>query len=95
MLVSRLMGANKAYIDEHLPHLGDVLTGDIESVLEHGEVFIVGCTEPDVVAAVEALADECPVIDLVRLPNVEKLRSRLRLPQHRVVALARLITGRP
>ena len=74
--LSRLMGANKAYIEEHLPHLGDVLTGDIDTVLEHGEVFVVGSREPTVVAAVEALADGCPVIDLVRLPNVEKLRTR-------------------
>ena len=74
--LSRLMGANKAYIEEHLPHLGDVLTGAIDTVLEHGEVFIVGSRGPTVVAAVEALADECPVIDLVRLPNVEKLRTR-------------------
>ena len=73
--LSRLMGANKAYIEEHLPHLGDVLTGDIDAVLEHGEVFVVGSREPTVAAAVEALADGCPVIDLVRLPNVEKLRT--------------------
>ena len=26
--LSRLMGANRAYMEEHLPHLGDVLTGD-------------------------------------------------------------------
>ena len=74
--LSRLLGANKAYIEEHLPHLGDVLTGDIDTVLEHGEVFVVGSREPTVAAAVEALADGCPVIDLVRLPNVEKLRRR-------------------
>ena len=44
--LSRLIGANRAYIEEQLPHIGELLTGDIDDVLAHGEVFIAGTSEP-------------------------------------------------
>ena len=45
--LSRLIGANRAYIEDHLPHIGELLTSDIEAVLAHGEVFIAGTTDAD------------------------------------------------
>jgi len=74
--LSRLMGANRAYIAEHLPHLQDVLTDSVDEVLNHGEVLVVGSTEPAVVAALDGVADGRPVIDLVRLPDVERRRRQ-------------------
>jgi GDP-mannose 6-dehydrogenase len=73
--LSRLIGANRTYIEEHLPHIGHLLTGDVEDVLEHGEVFIVGSKEPVVVAAVDQIADTHAVIDLVRLPDAATRRE--------------------
>src|SRR4051812_30627384 len=40
--LSRLMGSNKAHIDERLPHLAELLTDDLEAVANHGEVLVVG-----------------------------------------------------
>ena len=40
--LSRLMGANRTYIEEQLPHIGELLTDDVDAVLEHGEVLIAG-----------------------------------------------------
>ena len=51
--LSRLIGANRAYIGELLPHIGEVLIEDIDAVLEHGEVLIAGSREPEVVDAIE------------------------------------------
>jgi GDP-mannose 6-dehydrogenase len=66
--LSRLMGANREYIESHLPHLGDLLSNSIGGVLEHAEVCVVGSTDP---AVLEALVDggDRPIIDLVRIPN--------------------------
>jgi GDP-mannose 6-dehydrogenase len=74
--LSRLVGANRAYIHEHLPHIGELLTDDIAAVVEHGEVFIIGTTEPSVVEAVQEIGPEGMIIDLVRLPNAADRRSR-------------------
>lgn len=73
--LSRLIGANRDYIEEHLPHIGHLLTGDVDDVLEHGEVFVIGSKEPAVVAAVDRIADSHAVIDLVRLPDAATRRQ--------------------
>ncbi|GIH91035.1 nucleotide sugar dehydrogenase [Planobispora siamensis] len=72
--MSRLMGANREYIADRLPHLGDLLTDSAEEVLAHAEVCVVGSREPAVQAALAASGDR-PVVDLVRLPDAEERRA--------------------
>ncbi|MFE6861297.1 nucleotide sugar dehydrogenase [Nocardia sp. NPDC057668] len=74
--LSRLMGANRAFIEERLPHIGDLLTDDIATVVAHGEIFIAGTAEPAVVAAIDGLGPDRTVIDLVRLPGAAQRRLR-------------------
>ncbi|RJO75653.1 nucleotide sugar dehydrogenase [Nocardia panacis] len=74
--LSRLMGANRAFIEDRLPHLGDLLTDDIAAVVAHGEVFVAGTAEPEVVAAIDGIAPDRTVIDLVRLPGAAERRLR-------------------
>jgi len=72
--LSRLMGANREYIDGRLPHLGDLLSNDVDEVLAHAEVCVVGCKEPAVLDALAAPGDRI-VVDLVRLPDAEARRA--------------------
>ncbi len=46
VMLSRLTGANRTYIRQQLPHLGELLTDDVDAVLDHGEVLIIGSREP-------------------------------------------------
>ena len=70
-----MIGANRAYIGELLPHIGEVLIEDIDAVLEHGEVLIAASKEPEVVDAIERAGPDQLVIDLVRLPNASEFRG--------------------
>jgi GDP-mannose 6-dehydrogenase len=72
---SRLVGANRAYIDERLQHIGELLVEDIDAVLEHGEVLVIGSRASEVVDAVARRAPNQLVIDLVRLPDSNQLRD--------------------
>jgi GDP-mannose 6-dehydrogenase len=72
--LSRLVGANRDYIEGRLPHLGDLLSNSVDEVLEHAEVCVVGCTEPAVLAALATPGDRI-VVDLVRLPDAEARRA--------------------
>ncbi|MEC3976546.1 nucleotide sugar dehydrogenase [Amycolatopsis sp. H20-H5] len=71
--LSRLMGANREYIEGRLPHLGQLLAGSIDEVLDHAEVCLVGCSDPDVLAALPRGGDHL-LIDLVRMPDAETRR---------------------
>lgn len=41
VIVSRLFGKNKSYIDDHLPHLSELLVDDLEKVIEETEIIVV------------------------------------------------------
>ncbi len=68
--MSRLIGANREFIEDRLPHLNDLLAGSIDDVLAHAEVCVVGCKDPALLSALDAAGDRI-VIDLVRLPDAE------------------------
>ncbi len=71
--LSRLIGANREYIEGRLPHLAQLLAGSIDEVLDHAEVAVVGCKDPDVLAALPKGGDRV-LVDLVRLPDAAERR---------------------
>ncbi|QNP68135.1 nucleotide sugar dehydrogenase [Streptomyces roseirectus] len=72
--LSRLLGANREYIETRLPHLAQLLADSVEEVLDHAEVVLVGTRDPAVLAALPH--GESPVlVDLVRLPDAESRRA--------------------
>ena len=73
--LSRLIGANRSYLAERLPHIGQLLTDDLDEVLAHAEVCVVGSKEPAIVAAVEVAGDGRLVIDLVRMDAADPHRG--------------------
>ncbi|WP_433250294.1 nucleotide sugar dehydrogenase [Streptosporangium sp. CA-135522] len=72
--LSRLMGANRDYIESRLPHLGDLLSNSAEDVLSHADVCVIGCKDPAVLSALDGAGDRT-IIDLVRLPDAEARRA--------------------
>ncbi len=73
--LSRLIGANRAYIEEHLPHIGELLTDDIDAVLAHARgVHRRDVQDPAVVDAIDRVGPDHTVIDLVRLPDAAARR---------------------
>ncbi|MFF5210361.1 nucleotide sugar dehydrogenase [Streptosporangium sp. NPDC000396] len=72
--LSRLMGANRDYIESRLPHLGDLLTNSADDVLSHADVCVIGCKDPAVLSALDR-AGSRTIIDLVRLPDAEVRRA--------------------
>ncbi|MBT0566278.1 nucleotide sugar dehydrogenase [Williamsia sp. CHRR-6] len=72
--LSHLVGANREYITGHLPHVGQLLTDDIDTVLEHAEILVAATNDPEVVEAVDRARPGTIIIDLVRLPGAEQRR---------------------
>ena len=71
--LSRLIGANRDYIEGRLPHLGELLTNSVDDVMAHADVCVIGCKDPAVMTALDN-AEDRTIIDLVRLPDAETRR---------------------
>jgi GDP-mannose 6-dehydrogenase len=72
--LSRLVGANREFIENRLKHLNVVLTDSVDEVLEHAEVCVIG-TKDQAVLDILDKAGERPIVDLVRVPDAEQRRE--------------------
>ncbi len=65
--LGRIAGANRQYIEEVIPHIGSVLSADLEGVLRGAEVVILGNKSASKEHLAKYLKPEQIVIDLVHL----------------------------
>jgi GDP-mannose 6-dehydrogenase len=65
--LGRLAGSNRQYIEEVIPHIGSVLSADLEEVLKWGEVVIIGNKSGKKHELIRYLRKDQTVIDLVNL----------------------------
>ena len=76
--LAQLLGANRRYIETHLPHLGELLRAEMHEVIDESELLVVGLRG---VHIFETLALRCradqQVLDLVNLPNRAAVRARV------------------
>jgi GDP-mannose 6-dehydrogenase len=66
--VSRLLGANRAYVDQRIPHLSRLMATSAHEVVAHAEVVVVGAADRDALAELRE-ADGRVIVDLVRFPG--------------------------
>ena len=65
--LGRLAGSNRQYIEEVIPHIGSVLSADLEGVLRTAEVVILGNKSASKDQLAKYLRPEQIVIDLIHL----------------------------
>jgi GDP-mannose 6-dehydrogenase len=76
--LSRLLGANRKYIETHLPHLGDLLSSDLAEVISGAEVLLIGLSSTEVIDALVAHGRAGQtVLDLVHLPALPAITARV------------------
>ena len=66
--LARLVGANKKYINEQIPHLSQHLCDTLDEVIDQSDVIVVGNASPEFSAAIARCRPDQVVIDLVRIP---------------------------
>lgn len=76
--LSRLLGANRRFIEQHVPHIGSLMRGDIESVVGESDVLVVGLNDTKTFEALaQHVREDQLVLDLVNLPKPEALRGKV------------------
>jgi GDP-mannose 6-dehydrogenase len=63
--VARLVGANKRFMDEHIPHLASLLVDTPEELADHAEVLVIGHASPELPALLARMRSDQFVVDLV------------------------------
>lgn len=66
--LARLVGANKRYIEQFIPHISSLMSTSLEEVVEHAEVLVIGNRSVAFGEVIERLFNGHHVIDLVHLP---------------------------
>ena len=76
--LAKLLGANRSFVEKHLPHIGEMLSPDIAEVIGGAEVLVVGLSGGDVADALarHSTADHL-VLDLVHLPDSMNLSGKI------------------
>ena len=77
--LAHLLGANRRYIETHLPHIGKLLRADIDEVIKGSDVLVVGLNGSQIV---EALGRYCEagqlVLDLTRIDPAAPIRAEVK-----------------
>lgn len=71
--LSKLIGANKAFINERLPHLSELINNDLESAIRENDVVVINHRNFDAEAYYNLLEEKQAIIDLVRITKLESL----------------------
>jgi GDP-mannose 6-dehydrogenase len=65
--LANLQGANRAYIEQEIPHIAQLLCDSMDELLRESDVVIVGNRAPEFKEALAGLRDDQIAIDLVRI----------------------------
>jgi GDP-mannose 6-dehydrogenase len=74
--LARLVGANRRYIEEQIPHIASLMCEGVEALLAHAEVLVIGNAGEQAVEALMAARPSQAVVDLTRGVAREKAASR-------------------
>jgi GDP-mannose 6-dehydrogenase len=73
--LGRLIGSNRDYIERVIPHIGFLLKPDLEEVLQHAEVVVIGTRGLDPHVLQRHIRADHELIDLVNLEKSHRVKS--------------------
>lgn len=75
--LSNLLGANRRFIEQHVPHIGSLLRADIGEVIAQSELLVVGLNDSHTIDLLrQHLRDDQEIVDLVGIRNRNHLRGK-------------------
>ena len=66
--IGRLIGANRAYIEQQIPHIARLMSESVDEVIDDSELLVLGNASPDFTDALTRTRADQIVVDLVRTP---------------------------
>ena len=67
--IARLVGANRDFILNHIPHISRLMVDSIDAVLDHAETVVIGNSDPAFQTVPARLRDNQILVDFVRVTD--------------------------
>ena len=65
--IASLVGANKDYILNHIPHISGLMVDSIDAVLQHADIIVIGNSSEEFREVPDRISNNQVVVDLVRI----------------------------
>lgn len=74
--LARLLGANKQFLYQVIPHIAELMVESLDEVLEDAEIVVMTANAPEYIRVLETMKPEQKLLDFARLPGAEILGER-------------------
>lgn len=65
--IAKLIGANKDYIENEIPHISRLMAESVDDVVSHSEVIVIGNKDEEFTTVDSLISEDTVIVDLVRL----------------------------
>ncbi len=74
--LATLVGANRDYVLNRIPHISKLMVNEIDAVLDHSQTIVIGNQDPEFRSVPDRLKNGQVVVDFVRIGNNMKQESK-------------------
>jgi GDP-mannose 6-dehydrogenase len=71
--LAKLVGANKKYLMNAIPHVTQLMVRSIDEIIDHSEIIVATSRSPEYEAVVERMRPDQVLLDMARLPNTHQV----------------------
>jgi GDP-mannose 6-dehydrogenase len=64
--IARLVGANRRFIVEEIPHISNLMCEQLSELVSHAEVLVIGSTDPEANLVFQSASPDHVIVDLTR-----------------------------
>lgn len=73
--VAKLIGANKEYINNHIPHIASLMVDSLDELLKDREIIVIGNSDVEFKRLLTESRDDQLIFDLVRIGDISSARE--------------------
>lgn len=73
--LAKLIGANKDYLYNHIPHISSLMVDDLEQLIQHADTLVIGNKSPDFAEILKKTRSDQVIIDFVRIKDSVGIES--------------------
>src|SRR5258706_122635 len=73
--IASIVGANRDYILNHIPHISKLMVNSIDEVLDHADTVVIGNGSPEFREVPKLLRENQQIVDLVRISDTKSVEG--------------------